>query len=181
MATDVPTKQQLIDMLRSTGQDAAKSLRAMPPASYETGRYESGWNGRQILAHIAAIEWTYVRLIDLAVAAANPTPEAPTSSEAQPAATASKPAAESRPMRGGVDDYNARQVEKRASASVADLIAELEKNRAQTIAAVENADEALLQMPIRSAGGISGPLASVIRAVAIEHVMGHVADITGDA
>jgi hypothetical protein len=177
MATDVPTKQQLIDMLRSTGQDAAKSLRAVPAASYETGRYENGWNARQILAHIAAIEWTYARLIDLAVAAANPAPAPP---DAQPAASESKPAGESRPMRGGVDDYNARQVEKRADASVADLIAELEKNRAQTIAAVERADEALLQTPIRSAGGISGPLAAVVRAVAIEHVMGHVADITGD-
>jgi hypothetical protein len=83
-----------------------------------------------------------------------------------------------RAVRGGIDDYNARQVAKRADLSVDELIAELEKNRAATIAAVERADETLLQTPIRSAGGITGPLAGVVRAVAIQHVMSHVADIT---
>ena len=39
---------------------------SLPPARLEEGRYENGWNGRQILAHIASIEWSYPRLIDIA-------------------------------------------------------------------------------------------------------------------
>ena len=82
--------------------------------------------------------------------------------------------------RGGIDDYNARQVEKRAAASVEELLREFETNRAATIAAVEGADEALLQTPIRSAGGITGTLAAVLNAVAVEHVMSHVGDMLGE-
>ena len=82
-------------------------------------------------------------------------------------------------MRGGVDDYNRRQVEKRVQASVVELLAEFQTNRAATIAAVEGADEALLAAPIRSAGGIAGALARVIHTVAVEHVLAHVNDIVG--
>ena len=82
-------------------------------------------------------------------------------------------------MRGGVDDYNQRQVERRAQASVAELLAEFKKNRTATIAAVEQLDEALLATPIRSAGGITGTLGSVIQMLAVTHVLGHVNDLVG--
>jgi len=85
----------------------------------------------------------------------------------------------SRPARGGIDDYNARQVEKRAPMSVAELIHEFEQNRATTIAAFEQADESLLNQPIRSAGGITGPLADVVSMIAIAHVDQHARDIAG--
>ena len=52
-------------------------------------------------------------------------------------------------------------------------------NRDATIEAVEQADEALLQVHIRSAGGIPGPLGRVIYFVAVVHVAGHVNDIVG--
>ena len=68
---------------------------------------------------------------------------------------------------------------KRAEASVAELLAEFEQNRAATIAAVQTVDETLLSKEIRSAGGITGPLASVINAIAVLHVIGHVNDIVG--
>jgi hypothetical protein len=80
-------------------------------------------------------------------------------------------------MRGGNDSYNDRQVAKRAGVPAADLIAEFETNRAATIAAVEATDEALLVQPIRSAGGVTGPLASVFHTVAVLHVLGHAHDI----
>jgi hypothetical protein len=57
------------------------------------------------------------------------------------------------------------------------LLAEFQKNRAATIAAVEQADEALLATPITSAGGITGPLARVVYLIAVMHVQGHVNDI----
>jgi hypothetical protein len=174
-----PTKEDVLDALRASGERAVAALRAMDAAAFEAGRYENGWNARQILAHVAAIEWTYARLLDVAN-------EAPAASSASASSEVRRTSAEesggvaTRPVRGGIDDYNARQVEKRAGASVAELIDELEANRARTIAAVEGADAELLQRPIRSSGGITGSLGAVLMAVAVEHVNGHVADITGE-
>ena len=165
------SKQDLLDKLRTSGDRIVSKLRALPPDSFEQGRYESGWNGRQILAHIASIEWSYPRLVDVAREAQSPKPaETPKETSAEPA---------TRPARGGIDDYNARQVERRADMSVSDLIDEFAKNRATTIAAFEQADESLLSQPIRSAGGISGPLADVVSMIAIAHVDQHARDIAG--
>ena len=165
-----PSKAQLIETLRSTGAETAARLRSLPPEAFEQGRYENGWNGRQILAHIASIEWTYPRLFDLAREASTPRPARPRG----------RGATAGRGMQGGINDYNARQVEKRAGATVAELLAEFETNRAATIAAVESADEALLRTPIRSAGGVTGPLSAVINAIAVLHVVQHVNDIAAE-
>ncbi len=66
------TKAELVARLRSSAARAVERLRALPPATLEQGRYEGGWNGRQILAHIASIEWTYPRLLDVARSASQP-------------------------------------------------------------------------------------------------------------
>ena len=163
-----PTKRELLAALAASRDEVLALVRSMPPAQLEEGRYENGWNGRQILAHIASIEWTYPRLIDIArdggasVAAAPASGELPT-----------------RSMRGGNDAYNERQVAKRARISVGDLLQEFERNRAATIRAVEAADDALFARTIRSAGGVTGPLALVFQRVAVEHVLGHARDIAG--
>ena len=186
------TKDELISKLRASGEEAASKIRAVPDNAWDQGRYENGWNARQILAHVASIEWTYPRLLDVA---RQPPDTQPTSVEQatgqleQHDAAASAPnvrrtapsetTAPTRTMSGGVNSYNDRQVEKRSGASIAELIAEFEKNRAATIAAFESADDALFSANIRSAGGITGTLADVVNAVAIEHVRGHVADIAG--
>jgi hypothetical protein len=165
----LPTsKTELLEKLRANRDEVVSKLRAIPSEQYEEGRYESGWNGRQILAHIAAIEWSYPRLIDVAREAQAPKPEA--DKPADPA---------HRPARGGINDYNERQVEKRAQMSVEELIAEFEQNRATTIAAFEQADDSLLSQPIKSAGGITGPLADVVSMVAVMHVGQHARDIAG--
>lgn len=161
------TRAELIEALQASGDFVAATVRALSPERLEEGRYESGWNGRQILAHIASIEWTYPRLIEIAREAPAP--------EAAPAAAAEPP---TRAMRGGNDAYNERQVAKRAHLSAAELLAEFERNRAETIRAVETADEALFTRPIRSAGGVAGPLAAVLHQVAVEHVLGHARDLT---
>jgi hypothetical protein len=155
------------------------TLRALPAAEFEQGRYENGWNGRQILAHVASIEWTYPRLLDIArqsAAAEVPALTGPVH-RTEPGESAGVP---TRIAQGGIDAYNARQVERRADASVAELIEEFERNRATLIAAVEQADDALFSAPIRSAGGITGPLAGVLQAVAVGHIFGHMRDITGE-
>jgi len=156
-------RAKLASDLRTQGTEGIAALRALPEAAFAAGRYENGWNARQILAHLAAIEWTYPRLLDLA-------------------ATAPPPGSDGRAdgaARGGMDAYNARQVEKRANASVSELLDELERNRAALVAAVEASDPVLLSAPIRSAGGRAGSLAQVLREVAIAHVRGHIADILG--
>jgi hypothetical protein len=174
----VPTKAELLDALRAGAADALARLRALPPEEFEQGRYENGWNGRQILAHIASIEWTYPRLLDVAKGA--PPSAAPRPAEVRRTEPGEAPGVPTRPMQGGVDGYNERQVAKRAQATVAELLDEFARNRAATIGAVEAADEALLAAPVRSAGGITGALAGVLNAVAVLHVRAHVRDICGD-
>lgn len=175
MTTDerVPSKAELLEALRTSGRDVLNALHALPPERLEEGRYENGWNGRQILAHLASIEWTYPRLIDIAR-------QAPTSDAGSAAAQAGDELP-TRTMRGGNDAYNDRQVAKRAHLTVAELLAEFELNRAATIRAVEAADDELFAQRIRSAGGVVGPLALVFYQVAVAHVLGHARDIAGPA
>ena len=163
----VPSKAELLDALRASSDQVLSTLRGLPPERLEEGRYENGWNGREILAHLASIEWTYPRLIDIAREA--PTTDAVPTNDGLPTRT----------MRGGNDAYNERQVAKRAHLSAAELLVEFERNRAATIRVVEAADEALLARRIRSAGGITGPLAAVFYQVAVAHVLGHARDIVG--
>ncbi len=171
----VLTKAELLEELRSSQRDLRDRLGELPEDQFEQGRYEGGWNARQILAHVASIEWTYPRLI---YAARQGAPDQASGGSGGAPEGSSEPTQAQAP-RGGIGSYNERQVEKRAQASVAELLAEFQKNRDATIDAVENADEALLQVHIRSAGGIPGPLARVIFLIAVAHVAGHVNDIVG--
>jgi uncharacterized protein (TIGR03083 family) len=168
MAAPEPTeptlsKRELLEALRSSRDEIVTLVRSLPPERLEEGRYENGWTARQILAHIASIEWSYPRLIDIAR-----TPPAPVE---EPPPT--------RAMKGGNDAYNERQVAKRAHLTVDELLDEFEKNRAATIAAVDAADEALFARRIRSAGGVVGPLATVFYMIAVAHALGHARDIAG--
>lgn len=158
-----PSKAALLQALHRSRDEVVALVRGLPPERLEEGRYENGWNGRQILAHIASIEWSYPRLIEIAR-----TPPAPAG---EPPPT--------RAPKSGTETYNERQVAKRAHLTVAELLAEFETNRAATIRAVEAADEALFTRRIRSAFGVVGPLAAVFHQVAVVHVLGHARDIAG--
>jgi hypothetical protein len=157
------SKRDLLEALRSSRDEIVTLVRSLPPERLEQGRYENGWTGRQILAHIASIEWTYPRLIDIARTPPAPVEEAPPT----------------RAMKGGNDAYNERQVAKRANLTVGELLDEFERNRAATIDAVEAADDALFARRIRSAGGVVGPLATVFYMIAVAHALGHARDIAG--
>ena len=171
------TKAELVEELRASGLEVAEKLGALPAGEFDRGRYESGWNGRQILAHAAAIEWTYPRLIDIARGG---TPASGgTSSDVRRTEPDEASNVPTRTASGGIDSYNERQVTRRADATVEELLAEFKTNRAATIMSVEAADEELFGREIRSAGGITGVLADVIHAVAVLHVRGHVNDIIG--
>lgn len=159
-----PTKRELLAALASSRDQVVGLVRSIDPLRLEEGRYENGWNGRQILAHIASIEWSYPRLIDIARTPPAPVEQAPPT----------------RAMKGGNDAYNDRQVAKREGMTVGELLAEFETNRAATIRAVEAADEELFTRRIRSAGGVVGPLATVFHQIAVAHVLGHARDLTGN-
>jgi hypothetical protein len=167
MAIETITRQELLENMRRGGSEFVAAARAVPEQHWAEGRYEDGWTARDILAHVASIEWTYPKLFLLAEqAAADPAPEA---LDAE------------RSFRGGVGDYNQRQVAKRADATVGELIEEFERNRATTIAAVEEADADLFAVRIRSAGGVEGTAAEVLNYVAVIHVEGHLRDLKGES
>ena len=156
------SKAQLIEGLRTSEQQLIDSLDSVAAADLESGCYENGWNAREVLAHVASMEWTYAKILDLA--AQSPNEE-------------SAPAKSAPPASGAIGSYADRQIEKRAQASVDELIAEFKENRAKTVAAVENADESLLAAPVQSAGGLRGPAANVLQGLAVGHVMTHLNDI----
>jgi hypothetical protein len=166
------SKDHLIEALKSSEQDLLDRLRALLPGEFEKGAYESGWNRRQVLAHIASIEWTYPRLIAMARGDL-PLPE-PTGTDPRSTEEPYRPS-----TGGGIGDYNQRQVDKLAEASTADLLKLFQRNRAATIAAVQKVDDAVLAQEVRTAGGLQGSLGQVLEMVAVEHVRGHVDDIMG--
>ena len=171
MSEGAPTKAELLEALSKSGRSAVEALRAMPAERWTEGRYENGWNAREILAHLASIEWAYPKLIDLARGG----PPAEKTPAPQPSATP--------PSGGGTPqilNYNERQVAKRAEHSVEQLLDEFEQNRATTVAAVEAVEEPLFAVVVTSAGGVRGPLSLVMNYVAVEHVKQHVRDITGN-
>lgn len=161
------SKSQLLESLRSSGEELLSKLQELPPEAFEAGCYENGWNGRQILAHIAAIEWTYPKLIDLA---RNGPPEK------KPDAPAT-----SRPAKGGINSYNDRQIERYADNTAAELLDVFRKNRETTISTIEATEDELFATEVKSAGGIKGPLATVLNLVAVMHVNAHVNDVLGAA
>ena len=165
--TQAVAKKDLLAGLRTSGDEVVATLRAATPDMFDRICYAGGWTGREVLAHVAAIEWTYPRLIALARQAADTTDGAGGGGAAS--------------ARGGMDAYNARELAKRAEATIVELLDEFARNRAATVAAVEATDDALLAIPIRSAGGVTGPLGGVLYWAAIEHVLGHVRDIIGGA
>lgn len=176
----VPSKADLLAALRASGEEAQAKLRAISPEAFEDGRYEGGWNGRQILAHMASIEWTYPRLLDIA-REGDPLAKGAAAPALRQDGRPAEDGNPTRTARGGILSYNERQVAKRANATVAELLDEFQRNRATTIVAVEEVDEERLRTPITSAGGISGVLSQVMYGVAVHHVRGHVADIVGSA
>lgn len=161
MSDEHLSRDALLAMLRQDEQAVVAAVKALPPGAMEEGVYEEGWNRHQLLAHLAAIEWTYPRLIALAM---------------QPIGEGAAP--EPSP-RHGMDGYNAREVARRADVLPDDLLAEFRTNRAATIAAVEALNDDILARPVRSAGGREGSLLEVLHGVAVDHVRTHLADLQG--
>lgn len=153
-------KDDAIAALESDAEAVAAAVSERPDGEWDAGVYENGWNARQLLAHLAAIEWTYPKLIERARQAAAPSDGAGGSFD--------------------MDAYNQRQVAKRADASTDDLLDEFTRNRAATVDALRRADDELLARPARSAGGVEGTLLGVFASVSVDHVRQHLADLRGE-
>ena len=153
---EIETREQLLAALRADAARLPELVGAIGEAELERGVYENGWNARQLLAHLAAIEWTYPRLIERAQAGGSGSSAGGTFD---------------------MDAYNERQVAKRAEAGIAELLEEFGRNRAATIEAVAAADGALLARRTRSAGGVEGTLLEVLIGVAVGHVREHLRDL----
>jgi uncharacterized damage-inducible protein DinB len=161
------SKEQLLEGLKSSRDEILDKVAVLPAEALEAGCYENGWNGRQVLAHVAAIEWTYPRLIE--IARNGPPPEK--KKEDGDARAASKPA------RGGINSYNDRQIERYADSSVAELLDVFKTNRETTINTIEETEDELFATQVKSAGGITGTLGTVLNFVAVMHVRMHVNDV----
>jgi hypothetical protein len=173
MSTPTITKAQLLESLRKGEKETLDKLSTVPADAFDRGCYENGWNGRQVLAHITAIEWTYPKLIDVARGGAKPAEKAP-----------EKPKDEKPPQRtasGGINSYNDRSIARYEGVGAEALLEEFRKNRATTIEVIEATDDDLFLQPVKSAGGITGPLGYVMNLVAVMHVAGHVDDIVKSA
>ncbi len=163
-----PTKKELIDALRRNGEDLIAKVSKLDDAALAQGRYENGWSAKEILAHTASIEWTYKKLIENAQK-----PRASARPDREPEAPAAPGAG------NPINDYNARQVARRADKTVKELLLEFKENRDGTVAAVESCSDDLLMQDTRSAGGAQGTLAEVIMFVAVSHVQQHTNDLVG--
>ncbi|MFN2544067.1 MAG: DinB family protein [Actinomycetota bacterium] len=157
---DTVSREQLVEEMRAGGREFVEAARAVTPDKWAEGRYEEGWTAKDILAHVASIEWTYPKLLLLAQ-------QPPENRDSEKA------------FKAGIGDYNQRHVEKRRENTVEELLDEFERNRTNTIAAVEQADGELFSRQVRSAGGIEGSAAEVLRYVAVTHVVGHLDDLRG--
>ena len=162
--SEIETREELLAALREDAGRLPEVVGAIGEGDLERGVYENGWSARELLAHLAAIEWTYPRLIERAAAPGGSDGSSDSSS-------------------GGafdMDAYNARQVAKRAEAGIGELLEEFGRNREATIEAVANADAALLDRATRSAGGVEGTLLEVLIGVTVGHVREHMADLAGE-
>ena len=157
--TDVQTRDDLLAALRDDAARLPQVVAAIGADDLERGVYENGWSARQLLAHLAAIEWTYPRLIEQARSPAEPRPTSSASGSFD------------------MDAYNHRQVSNRADATIPELLAEFARNRQSTITAIADAEQELLNQPTRSAGGAQGTLLDVLTNVTVEHVRTHLSDL----
>ena len=60
MTPDVVIRERLLEDMRESGRRFVAAVREIPAERWPEGRYEEGWTAKDILAHVASIEWTLI-------------------------------------------------------------------------------------------------------------------------
>lgn len=123
--------------------------------AWASGVYESGWNAKQLLCHLAAGGGFGEFMIRIGK---SPPPNV-------------------EGIEFDQDAWNAREVATREGKSVAELLDELRVGSERSIAAVESAPDELLAGHFRAPWGMEGSLAQVIIESIEDHVGTHVAQL----
>jgi uncharacterized protein (TIGR03083 family) len=122
-------KLQIAKWLESSRRFLCKIIEAVHDEEWSRVAHSDsvGWTVRDVLAHVTGAEPSLVALISRAQADGSYVP---------------------RPD-FDLDFFNRRQVEKRAGKSPADLLAEVESNRAATLKVLADLPESALDLPVR--------------------------------
>jgi hypothetical protein len=152
------TRQEIISTIEALDADLQRTVTGMPDAAWFDGIYESGWNARQLLSHIASTSGVTSFILNMAQA---------------PSLPASDP-------RGGafnIDDFNKMQVEMRAGKSVEEVLAEIRSNLQRDIGVVQATDETLLNQHFKAPWDAEGLVGDMIVSSLHEHLGMHLADL----
>jgi hypothetical protein len=151
-------KSEVISTLREAQQEVEKVASSLPEAAWSKGVYESGWNARQLLCHLAESSGVASYLVGLA--------QAPAEGGGMPAGF-------------DVDAWNGQRVAALQDKPLADLLNEARNNTDRNIAAVQAAPDDLMSKHIKAPWDIEGPLADVIIQSIQGHSAMHLADLRG--
>jgi len=147
------SKEAVVRAIRESQAEIERTALALSEATLAGGVYESGWNAKQLLCHLAAGGGFAAFMIGFAK---SPTPP---------------------PAGFDQDRWNAHEVRSREGKSLAELLAELRSGSERSIAAVEAAPDELLAAHFRAPWGTEGSLAEVIIASLRDHVGTHLAEL----
>jgi hypothetical protein len=156
------TRQEICSTIEAFESDIQQAVSDMPDAAWSGGVYESGWNARQLLSHIASTSGVTSFILNMAQA---------------PSLPASDP-------RGGsfnIDDFNKLQVEMRAGKSTDEVLAEIRSNLQRDIGAIQAADEALINKHFKAPWDAEGRVSDMIVSSFHDHLGMHLADLKSAA
>jgi hypothetical protein len=148
-------KDDVIGAIREAQREVERLVPSVPESAWSSQAYEQGWNGKQLLCHLASTSGIARFLIGMAQA----------------------------PGSGGmgtdfdIDSFNAQQVAARQDKPVDEVLEEVCVNCGRDIESVENAPDDLLAQHFRAPWGTEGSLGDVIVGSIDEHFMTHVRDL----
>jgi uncharacterized protein (TIGR03083 family) len=148
------TRANVIAALQGMGDDIAATVESMPPSAWSANVYESGWNARQLLYHMASTSGPAGFILQMS--------KLPPRSEG--------PAFDN-------DAFNRQQVALREGRSPAEVLDEIRANVQRDIQAVETAAEEELQRKWTAPWGTEGTVAEIIVASLQGHLRMHLDDL----
>ncbi len=160
------SKDEVVQTIRRSQEEIEKVALTLPEAAWSRGVYESGWNAKQLLCHLAENSGVAGFLIGLAKA------------------SVSARASGSGASGGGnidIDAWNAQRVALLQDKPISDVLMELRANSERNVAAVEAAPADLLAQNVKAPWDAEGPLADVIVQSIREHGGVHLKDLRSAA